>query len=285
MTDPDAATARRAHHRRRLLTPVLAAAGLVAAGVFVAAGMAARANGPSGLSATSAPEDYGPAPTYRLVNQNGRMVSSREFAGKVQVVSFLFPYCTTYCPLIARTLAEVANTVATGPLRDKVQLVTFNVDPAGAGPAVLRRYIAQYGAQPTSPVWQYLTGTPAQIRRTVTGGYHVFFNKISLRYERQQLARQQRAAARQAITRHNPQPYTPPPHEPNPLAAHAHVNYDVTHNDYIEIVNQHGTILTVFDQASLLTVNQLLAAVTDVLTGHPIPLQQVHTGHPTITGP
>jgi len=124
-------------------------------------------------------------------------------------------------------------------------------------------------------VWRYLTGTPAQIRQTVTGGFHIYFNKVSLRYEQKQIAEQERQAARQAITQPSPQTYTPPPHEPNPLATQAHVNYDVTHNDYVEIINPAGDIVAVFDQASTLTTQQLLSAVQDALAGRPIPLQQV----------
>jgi cytochrome oxidase Cu insertion factor (SCO1/SenC/PrrC family) len=253
---------------------MLVLAGLAVAGGLFAAGLSARANS-SGPTATSAPENYGSAPSYRLIDQNGRQVSSRTFAGKVQVVSFLFPYCTSYCPLIARTTAQLADTIAAGPLHGKVRLVSFNVDPAGAAPAVLRTYMTQYGGHPDDPVWEYLTGTPGQIRQTVTGGFHVFFDKVGLRYERRQLAEQERQAARQALTQPSPQPYTPPPHEPNPLASHAHVSYDVTHNDYVEIVNPLGEIVAVFDQASRLTVDQLLSAVNDALANRPIPQQPV----------
>jgi cytochrome oxidase Cu insertion factor (SCO1/SenC/PrrC family) len=273
VTEPQAPTRPALPSRsRRLLTPALAVAGLLIAVGFVAAGLAARANGPA---ATAAPESYGPAPSYRLIDQNGQPVSSQQFAGKVQVVSFLFPYCTSYCPLIARTTAELADTIATGPLRDKVQLVTFNVDPVGAKPPVLRRYIAQYGGHPDDPTWRYLTGTPAQIRATVTGGFHIFFNKVSLAFERKEALKQELQAQRQAITQPSPEPYTPPPHEPNPLATQAHVTYDVTHNDYVEIINQRGEIVAVFDQASTLTKQELLDAVKDTLAGRPIPLQQV----------
>lgn len=256
---------------RRWLAPAFAVAGLVIAGGFVVAGVDASADRPA---ATAAPETYGPAPTYQLIDQNGQPVSSRQFAGKVQVVSFLFPYCRSYCPLIARTTAELADTVAAGSLRNKVQLLTFNVDPSGAKPPVLHKYIAQYGGHPDDPVWRYLTGTPAQIRQTVTGGFHIFYNKVSLAYERRQLAQQERLAARQALTQDHPQPYAPPPHEPNPLATHANVNYDVTHNDYVEIINQRGEIVAVFDQASTLTEQQLLTAVKDTLATRPIPPQQ-----------
>jgi protein SCO1/2 len=269
---PPETPARRPRRLRPWLTIAVAITGVATAGAFFAAGLAARAH--SGTSATSAPENYGAAPAYRLLDQNGKTVSSREFAGKVQVVSFLFPYCTSYCPLIARTTAELADTIAAGPLRDKVQLVTFNVDPIGAGPAVLRKYIAQYGGHPDDPVWRYLTGSPAQIRQTVTGGFHIFFNKVSLRYEQRQLAEQERQAARRAITQQSPQPYTPAPRGPNPLAARAHVGYDVTHNDYVEIINPAGDIVAVFDQASTLTEQQLLSAIQDALAGRRIPLQQ-----------
>ena len=274
MTEPAAPPPALSRSRyRRLVTPAIAVGLIAIAAAFFAAGLSARAN--SGPTATSAPEDYGRAPSYRLLDQNGRHVSSRAFAGKVQVISFLFPYCTSYCPLIARTTAELADAVAAGPLRGKVQLVSFNVDPAGAGPAVLRKYIAQYGGHPADPLWRYLTGTPAQIRQVVMGGFHMYFHKVSLRYEQKQLAAQEREAARQAMTQPSPPPYTPPPHEPNPLAAHAHVNYDVTHNDYVEIVNRSGEIVAVFDQASTLTPAQLLTAIQDTLAGRPIPLQQV----------
>lgn len=257
---------------RHLLAPAIAVGGAAIAAAFLIAGFAAGAN--SGPSGGRAPESYGAAPAYRLVDQNGQQVSSAQFAGKVQVVSFLFPYCTSYCPLIARTTAEVADAVAAGPLRNKVQLISFNVDPAGAGPAVLRKYISQYGGDPADPVWRYLTGTPAQIRQTVTGGFHIFFDKVSLRYERQQALEQEQQALHQAMTQPSPAPYTPPPHEANPLATQAHVNYDVTHDDYVEIINKRGDIVAVFNQASALTSEQILAAIRDALAARPIPLQQ-----------
>ena len=241
------------HSRRRWLWPAVVVAGAAVAGTFLAAGLTARATESPGR-ATPAVATYGRAPAYRLVDQNRHLVSSRELLGRVQVVSFLFPYCRSFCPLIARTMAELADTVAAGPLRRRVQLVSFNVDPAGASPAVLRRYIAQYGADPASPVWRYLTGTPSEVRRVVTGGFHIFYDKVSLRHKRQQ---------------------APAPHEANPLGSQAHVNYDVAHEDFVEIVNARGEIVAVFDQASTLTPARLLTAIKDTLAGRAIPPQQV----------
>src|SRR3954447_24692530 len=43
-------------------------------------------------------EDLGTAPDWPLTDQNGKRVSSIDFAGKVVVATYLFPYCTTLCP-------------------------------------------------------------------------------------------------------------------------------------------------------------------------------------------
>ncbi|MEJ2436356.1 MAG: SCO family protein [Pseudolabrys sp.] len=82
---------------RALRTAALA--GLLLLAGFIAGIYVERAR--SGLPKLA---DLGPAPQYTLTNQLGQTVSSKRFAGKVQVVTFLFPYCTTYCPLIAAHL-------------------------------------------------------------------------------------------------------------------------------------------------------------------------------------
>ncbi len=152
------------------LAAVLLLAGFVA-GVF-----AERArSGPAPLA------DLGPAPQYTLTNQLGRKVSSKRFAGKVRVVTFLFPYCTTYCPLIAAHLMgfERLMVLAQSGLQDKVEIVSFNIAPDAAGPKQMREFLHQYGWDPKDPHWQYLTGSKAQIRRVVTGGYHVAYRRVA----------------------------------------------------------------------------------------------------------
>jgi hypothetical protein len=59
-------------------------------------------------------------------------------------VSFLFPHCTTYCPLMARDLALPQKALAAESIDSTVEIVTFNVDPGGAGQAAA--FLEQYGA-------------------------------------------------------------------------------------------------------------------------------------------
>ena len=59
-----------------------------------------------GRNASAGLPVIGLAPHYRLVDQNGRSVSSQDFAGKVRIVAPVFPYCRELCPLIAANLAQ-----------------------------------------------------------------------------------------------------------------------------------------------------------------------------------
>ncbi|MGH6971642.1 MAG: SCO family protein, partial [Caulobacteraceae bacterium] len=118
-------------------------AALVLAG-FVGGFLAGRGRT---FSANSLP-DLGPAPAYALTNQLGLPVASSQFAGKVRLVTFLSPYCTTYCPLITAHLIGFERFLAQAGAQGKVQVVAFNLVPKAAGPAQLRAFLRQYGWDP-----------------------------------------------------------------------------------------------------------------------------------------
>jgi protein SCO1/2 len=226
-------------------------AGLVAV-VLAVVGYVVWARPGDGPTATPGGDTYGAAPTYTLTDQHGRSVSSAALRGKIQVVSFLFPYCTTYCPVIARTLAQTEQLIEHAGLRHEVAFVVFNVDPAGAGPAQLSAFLSQELIDPDDPAWHYLTGSPAAVRRVVRSGFHVFYQKESLAQVEKDEASERAAGD-----------YTAQPTEPNPLADRAHVDYDVVHNDVIEIVDAQGIIRNVLTGGSAATPRQILAAVQD----------------------
>jgi len=170
----------------------------------------------------------GQAPDYTFTNQLGQPVRSAQFSGKVQVVTFLFPYCTTVCPLIAAHLTNfMRQEVLPTDLADRVQLVAFNVDPAHTGPPEMRAFLAQYGWDPHDLHWQYLVGDPQAVRRVVTQGFLVDYRRASGEADRQPL----------------PGDIVPvQPEVENALARRAHVDYDIVHNDVIELVDPQGRI-------------------------------------------
>jgi cytochrome oxidase Cu insertion factor (SCO1/SenC/PrrC family) len=196
--------------------------------------------------------DLGMAPHYQLTNQLGQKISSQAFAGKVQIVTFLFPYCTTYCPLITAHLIGLEHVLNDAGLRKRVEIVAFNVAPVDTGPKQMREFLAQYGWNPRDPHWQYLTGTRAQIRRVVTLGFHVAYERVM-----------DKQGADGAVLSDPGQ--TPQLSVANPLAARAKPDYDVSHNDAIEIVGPGGHIRKIYDDADVVSNQRLLRAVEAVL--------------------
>ncbi len=203
------------------------------------------------------------APQFRgLINQNGVQVSSARFHGKVQVVTFLFPYCDTYCPVEAAHLVGFENMLAATPLASKVDVVAFDVDPGDTGPRQMRAFLREYGWNPAKPHWQYLTGTPTQIRRVVTRGYHVDYQKVpdSAPGSASSAASGDQATPALAVAGEDPQPIVA-----NPLADRAQVDYDITHEDVMMIVGPQGHVRKIYDQADAVGKMRLLRDVQAVL--------------------
>lgn len=192
----------------------------------------------------------GKAPRYRgLTNQLGQTVDSNQFRGKVQVVTFLYPYCTTYCPLITAHLVGFEQLLQDSGLQNQVQLVAFDLDPADTGPKQLRAFLREYGWNPKNLHWQYLTAKPQKIHHIVTGGFHIAYQKISLAQEANQKGPQQ----------------TPQPKVVNRLEQKVKPDYDVTHNAGLFVIGPQGHIRKIFAQANVLSNKRLLKAVRPLL--------------------
>ena len=204
----------------------------------------------------SAKERYGTAPTWTLTDQNGKTVSSDDLAGKVQVVTYLFPYCTTFCPALTHVLASLeADLKDAGLAGKRVQLVAFNVDPTNTGPAQMRTFLEQYGVSSSDPAWTYVTGTPAKIQHVVNDGYHVFFQQISLADEAKQIAEEKRKGIYTSVTT-----------VPNALQAKAKPDYDIVHNEQIDVVAPDGHIAALFSAGASVSETDLYEAVQHAIT-------------------
>jgi protein SCO1/2 len=97
-------------------------------------------------------------PDVELVRDDGTAVAlARELDdGRPVVLSFIFTSCTTICPMISATLAQLQRKL--GPTRDRVHLVSISIDPEFDTPARLHEYAASLGA---GPGWQHYGGTLA----------------------------------------------------------------------------------------------------------------------------
>lgn len=185
---------------------------------------------------------YGHAPSFELTDQIGRTVSSKVFSGKVRVVSFLFPYCTEYCPYIAKWMVDTGRLLDREGWANRVQLVSFDVDPAHTTPEVLRPFMRQYGWKPADSRWEFLTGSRQAIRRVVTGGYHISYQRVVGHGD-------------------NGADSDPGLNGYNPLARRVRPGYDVEHNDSVIIVDRKGRIRAVISRAYRLEPRQVVSLI------------------------
>jgi protein SCO1/2 len=109
-------------------------------------------------------------PDVELVRDDGKTVHlDRELDdGRPVVLSFIFTSCTTVCPVISATLAQLQRRL--GPARDQVHLVSISIDPEFDTPARLREYAKKFGA---GPGWNHYGGTLAasQAAQRAFGAY------------------------------------------------------------------------------------------------------------------
>jgi len=145
----------------------VAAAGALAVIVLGAAPMAAAAADRTAdpilalaIAGDSSPVDL-PAPGFSLTDQAGRTVSLDSLRGKVVLMTFLDPVCTTDCPVIAQELKQAGRML--GAQDARVELVAVVANPVYRSVAFTRAFDRQEGLA-SVPNWLYLTGSLSQLR-------------------------------------------------------------------------------------------------------------------------
>jgi cytochrome oxidase Cu insertion factor (SCO1/SenC/PrrC family) len=101
-----------------------------------------------------------PASNFTLTSQYGKPVSLASLRGKVVLLAFLDPVCTTDCPVIAAEM-RAADTLLGSKARD-TELVAVVANPTYTSLAYTRAFDLQVGLN-TVPNWLYLTGTVNQL--------------------------------------------------------------------------------------------------------------------------
>jgi cytochrome oxidase Cu insertion factor (SCO1/SenC/PrrC family) len=103
----------------------------------------------------------GRAPAFTLTDASGKQVSLRDFAGRVVVLSFIDPVCTSECPIEAQEMRMAAEKLgADAP----VSFVAINANPRFTAPADLRAFNDAEGLSGWSS-WTFLTGSVSQLRQ------------------------------------------------------------------------------------------------------------------------
>src|SRR3954451_478062 len=100
------------------------------------------------------------APGFTLTDQFGKRVSLRSFRGKVVVVSFNDPECTTICPLTTTALLRAKKLL--GPAASNVELLGIGANPEKTEVKWVRAYSQ---AHAMLRKWRFLTGSLPELKR------------------------------------------------------------------------------------------------------------------------
>ena len=113
------------------------------------------------LNGSSAPIDQ-PAPGFTLTSQTGHQVSLTSLRGKVVLMTFLDPVCTTDCPIIGQEFK--AADALLGAKASQTELVAVVANPTYLSTAFTTAFTRQEGFGDV-PNWLYLTGSLSQLQR------------------------------------------------------------------------------------------------------------------------
>lgn len=110
-----------------------------------------------------------PIPSYQFTNQEGKLMSSDYYKGKVYVVEFFFTTCTTICPKMNENMVKIQNQFYSDL---DFGIASFSINPNTDTPEVLREYAKEKGA--TSKRWHFFTGDQEKIYALASDGFTLY---------------------------------------------------------------------------------------------------------------
>jgi cytochrome oxidase Cu insertion factor (SCO1/SenC/PrrC family) len=113
------------------------------------------------IAGSSVPLNF-PAKAFQLTDQHGRTVSLTSLRGKVVLLTFLDPVCTSDCPLIAQEFRAAGQLL--GAASKQVELVAIVANPIYHQVADTQAFDRQEHLT-SVPNWLYLTGSVPQLRQ------------------------------------------------------------------------------------------------------------------------
>lgn len=105
---------------------------------------------------------------YKLTNQEGREVSTKEWKNKIVVANFFFTHCPSICPKMVTNLKEVQQAF---PQDENLLIVSFSVDPEKDSVSVLKKFATRFHINEAD--WHLITGSKIEIYRLARNSFKV----------------------------------------------------------------------------------------------------------------
>ncbi|WP_242130739.1 SCO family protein [Aestuariivivens marinum] len=108
-------------------------------------------------------------PNFSFTNQNGKIITNKDYLGKVYVIEFFFTTCPTICPRMNANLVQIQNAFKEF---ENFGVASFTINPKHDTPDVLKAYAERYGI--INPNWHFLTGEKETIYKLANEGFYIY---------------------------------------------------------------------------------------------------------------
>ena len=108
-------------------------------------------------------------PDFKFINQNEKLVSNKDYLGKVYIVEFFFTTCTTICPIMNTNLVHIQNSFTAFP---DFGIASFSINPEYDTSEVLQLYAQDNGI--TNPNWNLMNGDRNEIYKLANEGFNLY---------------------------------------------------------------------------------------------------------------
>tara|TARA_B100001093_G_scaffold158822_1_gene151301 strand:+ start:289 stop:930 length:642 start_codon:yes stop_codon:yes gene_type:complete len=103
---------------------------------------------------------------FNLVNQNGIIVTSKDYENKIYVVDFFFTSCPSICPIMTDNMLKVQDEFINN---DNIKLLSLSVTPEIDAVNVLKKYAIEKGVNDSK--WNITTGSKKHIYELARKSY------------------------------------------------------------------------------------------------------------------
>lgn len=113
--------------------------------------------------------EIGSAPSFRLTNQEYKIITNQDYVGKVYVVEFFFSTCPTICPKMNQNMLLLQEEFKN---EKNFGIVSITINPETDTPEVLKLHAEHLGVK--IPNWHFLTGDKTYIFELANKGFNLF---------------------------------------------------------------------------------------------------------------
>ncbi len=103
---------------------------------------------------------------FALTNQNGKLVTQKDYENKIYIADFFFTTCPTICPIMTKNMAGIQDEILND---DDVMLLSHSVTPEIDSVPQLKKYAMEKGVKDSK--WNLVTGDKRQIYELARKSY------------------------------------------------------------------------------------------------------------------